>query len=144
MNIKSLVMLSALTACIIPMTAFADMNITNNTNTAATAFAGISPCSNAAGERGIIQPHGQVTIPDFLVGLYCTADCKVEVFMTKNCSGKSISTVTANVRDGVKKIDNHNTNPDGSTIPDSFRIEGSGKNITIEGGPARKWYQLLF
>ena len=118
--------------------AFADITIKNNTNSPATAFAGNSPCSNAAGDRGVMQPHGQVTIPDFLVGMYCTSDCKAQVFMSKNCSGKSVATIIANKREGVKSITNSDKGPN------AYHIEGKGSIVTIEGGPSRKWYELFF
>ncbi len=138
MKMKYLALLGAVTLSITPFAAFADLTIKNNTNSPATAFAGNSPCSNAAGDRGVMQPHGQVVIPDFLVGMYCTSDCKAQVFMSKNCSGKSIATIVANKREGVKSIINN----DNST--NAYHIEGRGNTISIEGGPSRKWYQLFF
>jgi hypothetical protein len=140
MKIKSLAILGALSLSILPITSFADITITNNTNSPATAFAGNSPCSNAAGDRGVIQPHSQIVIADWIVGIYCTTDCKAEIFMTKNCSGKSIATVTANKKDGVKSTISHDDRADG------YRIIGTGKSVSIEGNPQaeRKWYQLFF
>jgi hypothetical protein len=136
MRMKTLALLGALAFSAAPFAAQADITIHNNTNAPATASVSISPCSNAAGDRGVIKPHSSITIPDFLVGLYCTSDCKAQVFMSRNCSGKSIATVTGNVRQGVKNIDNHSVK--------GFRLAGSGKDITIEGGPAKKWYNFLF
>lgn len=137
MKKKHLALLGAMTLSLVPFTAFADITIKNNTNTPATAFAGSSPCSNAAGEKGVMHPHSQVTIPDFLVGMYCNNDCVAQVFMSKNCSGKAIASVTANKRDGIKSVKNNDTSSS------AYHIEGTGKTITIEGGPAKKWYQIF-
>ncbi len=139
MKIKGLALLGALTLSAIPFAANAlgqDMVINNSSNNVATASAGISPCSGSIGDRGIIKPHSNVTIPSWAVGMYCTSDCKAQVYMSKNCSGKSIATVTANVREGVKKIENHGV--------DGYQVVGSGFNVTIEGGPQKKWYEWLF
>lgn len=136
MRMKTLALLGTLTLASVPFAAQADITIHNNTNSPATASVSISPCSNAAGDRGIIMPHSSITIPDFLVGLYCTSDCKAQVFMSRNCSGKSIATVVGNVKQGVKSIDNHNVN--------GFRLAGNGKDISIEGGSANKWYNFIF
>lgn len=140
MKQKSLSILSAIAISVLPIAAFADITITNNTDSAATAYAGNSPCSNAAGDRGVIQPHGKVVIADWIVGIYCTNDCKAEIFMSKNCSGKSIATATANKREGVKSVVSHDDRPDG------YRIVGTGKEVSIEGHPQaeRKWYQLFY
>jgi hypothetical protein len=138
MKMKLLVLLGAVTLSMTPFAAFADITIKNNTSSAATAFAGNSPCSSAAGDRGVMQPHAQVTIPDFLVGMYCSSDCKAQVFMSKNCSGKSIATIVANKREGIKSIANNDSSPNG------YHLEGHGNTISIEGGPSRKWYQLFF
>lgn len=136
MKLKSLLMLSAMTWSMSSAVAYADMLIANNTETAATAYAGSSPCSNAAGDRGVIKPHSSVQVPDFVIGIYCTHNCTAEVFMNKNCSGKSIASVIANKKDGVVSITNHDV--------DGYRVVGTGKSVSVEGGPARKWYQLFF
>ena len=136
MRMKTISLFGALAFATVPFAAQADITIHNNTNSPATASVSISPCSNAAGDRGIIMPHSSITIPDFLVGLYCTSDCKAQVFMSRNCSGSSIATVVGNVREGVKSIENHDAN--------GFRLAGSGKDISIEGSSGKKWYNLLF
>lgn len=136
MKFKNILMLGAIAFCTTSVAAYADMTIANNTNSVATAYAGSSPCSNAAGERGIIQPHGSVQVPDFVIGIYCTHNCTAEVFMSKNCSGKSIASVIANKKDGVVSITNHDV--------DGYRVVGAGKSVAVEGGPARKWYNLFF
>lgn len=136
MKIKHLATIAAFVMSMSSMAAHADLFIANNTDASATAYAGTSPCSNAAGDRGIIKPHGSVQIPDFLVGMYCTNNCKAQVFMSKNCSGKSIATVTANKKQGVIDIENHGI--------EGYQVVGSGKSISIEGGQSRKWYNWFF
>ena len=141
MKIKSLALLGAVALSIIPMAAFADLKITNNTDAPATAFAGNSPCSSSApGGKGVIQPNGGfVEVPDWAVGIYCSSDCRAEVFMSKNCSGKPVATCIGNKRDGIKSCNNHDKRDGG------YRVEGyPGKNIRIEGrAPAKAWYQKL-
>lgn len=139
MKIKSLALLGAIALSTVSYAAYAtgkDMTINNNSDAVATASAGVSPCSGSIGDRGIIKPHSNVVIPSWAVGMYCTSDCKAQVYISKNCSGKSIATVTANVRDGVKKIENHDV--------DGYQVVGSGFNMSIEGAAHKKWYQLLF
>ena len=140
MKIKSLALLGAIALSISPIAAFADLTIINNSNSPATAIAGLSPCSSAApGGKGIIQPGGgRVDVPDWAIGIYCTSDCTAQVYMTKNCTGKSVATCTANKKEGVKSCVNHTKSADG------YRIVGTGKTITIEGTTTRKWYQLFF
>lgn len=128
MRKKLLALFSALSFGIAPLAAHADFTIYNNTNYPATASVATSPCSNAAGERGIIQPHGNVVVPDWAAGLYCTLDCKAQVYMSRNCSGRSAATVIGNTRVGVKKVENHNIN--------GFSVTANGKTIVIQGGPA--------
>jgi len=137
MKLKKLALLGAIAITAAPLAAQADITIYNNTNSPATAYVNNSPCSNAAGSKGIIMPHQSISVPDWAANLFCSHECTANVFMTKNCSGKSVASVTGNTRDGVKKVDNHHVN--------GYRVVGNGKSVTIEGGPQKKkWYQLFF
>lgn len=136
MKIKHLTLLGAITLSTISFAAYADLSITNNTKTGATASAASSPCSGSIGSKGVIAPGGHVEIPDWAVGVYCRTNCTAHVYMSKNCSGKSIATVTANMKDGVVDVINNGV--------DGYHVEGRGKVMTIEGGPSRKWYELFF
>lgn len=139
MKLKSLALLGAISFSIIPLAAFADLTIVNNSSSAATASVTGSPCSSAAGNMGILQPHGgKVVVKDWILNMYCKNGCTGHVYMNRNCSGKSIAEVKASTKDGVTDVQV----ADGST--DAYKIVGRGHNVSIEGGPSRKWYQLFF
>lgn len=136
MKIKCLALLSTVSLSIIPLTAFADLTLVNNTASPATASVTGSPCSSAAGNLGILQPHGgKVVVKDWILNMYCKNGCTGHVYMNRNCSGKSIATVMAKTSDGVTSV---------SDVADGYKIAGMGKSVSIEGGPSRKWYQLFF
>jgi hypothetical protein len=133
MKIKSLALIGAMAICLMPVVATAntganDITIANNSNHTATAY---------AGKKGIIQPHSQITVPGFAIGMYCTNDCEAKVFMDDHCKGKSISTVTLNLKEGIKRV----VDTDNSETP--YHVVGAGRMVSIEGGPQRKWYQLF-
>ncbi len=54
MKLKSLALLGAMSFSIIPLAAFADLTLTNNSNSPATASVTGSPCSSAAGNMGVL------------------------------------------------------------------------------------------
>jgi len=137
MKIKSLALFGALALSIIPLTSFADIIIHNNTNTAATATAGNSQCSGAI-PQGVMKPHTTVTIPDFLADMFCKDGCTANVYMSRNCSGKPIATVEASTAKGITKVTNNDKSATG------YKVVGLGKEISIEGGAAKKWYELFF
>lgn len=140
MKIKSLALLGAITFSVIPYAAFADLTIVNNTSTAATASVVGSPCSSAAGHLGILQPHGgKVVVKDWVMNMYCKHGCTGNVYMNRNCSGKPVATVKASTSEGVISVDVAD-----KTSPDAYKVAGLGKNVSIEGGPSRKWYRLFF
>lgn len=138
MKLKHIALAGAIALGSLPFTAFADMSIVNNTNSPATASVANpkSPCSGVIGDRGIIKPHGTITIPDWAVNMYCKNGCTAHVYMNKNCAGKSIAEVNATTASGVTQVNNQGV--------DGYHIEGIGKTVSIEGGPARKWYEYFF
>ncbi len=100
---------------------YADVSIANNADKPATGFAGASPCSNTAGTLGIIQPGGNVIVPQEALDLYCSKGCEVDVFMSKNCTGKKVAAISAN-KTGVVSVHNFGR---------GYEIHGSGNTITI-------------
>lgn len=108
-----------------PLTAQADMTLTNKTNTPATAIAGFSPCSNIAGSKGIVQPHSSLSVPQAVLDIYCPASCEASIYMSKNCSGRRIAIVTANKTNGVTKIVNLGVK--------GYEVHGSGMNLDVTG-----------
>jgi hypothetical protein len=100
---------------------YADVSITNHTDKPATGFAGASPCSNTAGTLGIILPGGNVVVPQEALDLYCSKGCEVDVFMSKNCSGKKVAAISAN-KTGVVSVHNFGK---------GYEIHGIGNAIEI-------------
>lgn len=133
-RIRSIALLSALTISISPLLAHADVIINNYTNAPGTAYAGMSPCSSVAGDKGIIKAHSKMVVPQFVLDVYCSKSCKANVFMTKNCTGHKIATLTVD-KTGITGISNDNV--------DGYVVSGGGKNVSVNGGPQRKWYEIF-
>lgn len=123
----SLLMLSA--------PAFADVSIANNTNAAATALTTTSPCSSAAGDQGVIKPHSNVVVPQWVVGLYCAFGCDINVYISNNCGGPKIATIHATADRGVTNINNHHVN--------GYKVVGSGFSASIEQDAPKGWFEKL-
>ena len=110
--------------------AYADLKITNNTNTPATSVINNGSCSdNLPNGYGVTQPHSTNAVPDWIIKLAClmhTKDCKAEVHMTNNCSGPVIASVIFDTKKGVQSIQNKDV--------DGYVVSGSGFDINIDGG----------
>lgn len=106
---------------LVSLSCFADVSITNSADKPATGYAGASPCSNTAGPLGIIQPNGSVVVPQEALDIYCSKGCEVDVFMSKNCSGKKVAAISAN-KTGVVSIHN---------LGRGYEIHGNGNSIEI-------------
>lgn len=105
-----------------------DLNVENHTNAYATAKTRTSPCSAIAGSAGVLKPHGNLNISDFVIGMYCNDQCDVDLYLTKNCSGPSASTAHIKHDQGVVSINNHNQG--------KVHVTGSGFNIALEDDSA--------
>lgn len=108
-----------------PLTAQADMLLTNKSSAPATAIAGLSPCSNIAGNKGIAQPHSTLTVPQAVLDVYCPSSCEASIYMSKNCSGHRIAIITANKTKGVTKIVNLGVK--------GYEVHGGGMNLDVTG-----------
>lgn len=135
MKIKSLALLGAITISIIPVAALADITVTNLTKSPATASLESGACSGSV-PPGVIKPGQTLVVKDWIIKQFCKNGCKANLYMDKNCHSKIVATAEVNPTEGVKNI--HNTGVDG------YHVEGGGKYVTLQGGPARKWYQLFF
>ena len=143
MMMKKFALISALAFSAFPLFAYADdISIMNNTNSPGTGYLSgkysDSPCSSDAGTGGVIEPHSSIVLPEYVINLiYCSiSPCKGTIFMSTNCSGRKIATVTIDRRKGVTDITNHNV--------DGYIVSGGGSSISINGGPTKKWYNFLF
>lgn len=136
MTFKKSSLICAIALSVFPLFSYADIDVRNNTKGFGTAKTNLSPCSSTAGDAGIINPDSNLTIPQFVLNLYCAFGCNVEVYMTKNCSGKSIATLTVNPNKGITKINNHNEV--------GYFVLGNGKAASINGGPVKNIFDFIF
>ena|SRR3990167_1096001 len=134
MKIKNLALLGALSLSIIPAIALADITVVNNTKSPASASIEKGPCSGSV-PPGVIKPGQTLNVPAWVIKSYCKNGCKANLYMDKSCHSKVAATAEVNPADGVFNI--HNNDVDG------YHVEGGGSQITLEGGPARKWYQIF-
>ena len=84
-----------------------DLNIINNTDNFSTSIINNGACSTILGDIGISKPNSKSTIPGSKVRLACilnTSNCSADVYMTNNCTGNKIATVTFDVNQGVKLV----------------------------------------
>lgn len=112
---------------IFPLLSYADITFVNNTDYYFTASTHLSPCSSVARGDGILAPHGQATIPKAILSSFCKFfSCDVNVFMSKDCSGKRVAAITMNTRKGITDIKNY----------DRQRVifSGSGSNGSANPG----------
>lgn len=123
---------------ILPITTFADITVTNNTDSYGTAYINRSPCSSMTGGKGIIQPYqSNFVIAQSVLDTFCfMSECVAHVFSTKDCedSGKEIAGVEIDRKKGILHIINYNQK--------RFDIIGSGTRVTIN--PAKKGWRKWF
>jgi len=135
---KKAALLSVLSVILLPIFAHAaDINLVNNTDSYGTGKVGFL-CSDLAGNDGRVKPHSTFTVKQNALDLVCSGTCEAEVFLTKNCSGKTIAKAKLDNKKGVISV----TNLDKV----HYTISGGGTNITIDqitnGWP--KWLDLIF
>lgn len=124
--------------CLLPLIAYAEVKIHNNTDAYGTGKIKNGACSSTLGDSGVMNPHGSMTLSKLeIISLCGFKTCEAYIYMSKDCSGNKLATVSLNV-DGVKNILNHQ--------PDQFSIWGGGSSMTID---AKKyglfdWLKSLF
>lgn len=108
-----------------------DLTTVNNSNHDSTCVVNNGPCSTILGEKyGVTKAHSTNTIPSSKVWLACVRDtknCKANVYMTNNCSGPVVGTVTLNTDTGVTNV--YNTPGSGYVIssqPGTFTVTING------------------
>lgn len=115
----------------LPLSTYAgNLIVSNNTNQDSTSIINHGACSNTLpGGIGITHAHQTNSVPETILKLACltnTTNCQADVYMTSNCTGPAIGTVTLNVSTGITGVYN---------IPGSgYVINGGGFNIQVSGG----------
>lgn len=128
--IKSCFVLSILSVASL---SFADIIITNKTDSYGTGKFNIGPCSSRDGDQGIIQPNSTLNVPSSIFKFCGSSGCQAHIFMSKNCTGKEVATVQVNQASGVLKLDNLD--------PKEFTMTGGGDSITVD--KASGWQNFL-
>ncbi len=103
-----------------------DLLISNNTDLPSTSVINHGLCSTILKDAGVVKPHEQNHIvPSDKVKWACTifpSNCQADVYLTNNCQGPLIASVTFDVNSGIKGIVVHAAN---------YKVIGSGFNITL-------------
>ena len=84
--------------------AASDLTIHNNTDFASTSKSNHGGCSYKLA-HGITEPHTTNTVDKTTVGLACMAsptDCVTDIYITRDCSGPIIATITFDTQTGIK------------------------------------------
>lgn len=134
MSLKQCAIVLASCITFLPLLAKADISVRNNTNGYGTAKTSMSPCSSSV-EAGVIKPKSALDIPQYVLDLYCPFGCDVFLYMTKNCSGNKIATVTIDNQKGVVRVNNHNVQ--------GYVVSGGGNVVNVDGGPAKSLLDFL-
>lgn len=82
-----------------------DLIISNNTDFTSTSVINHGLCSSFLKEAGIVKAHEQNHhVPESKVKLACTifqSNCVADVYLTDNCTGPVIATVTFDTSKGI-------------------------------------------
>lgn len=118
-----------------PLISLADILVHNNSDFFGTGKLTLSPCSSSVGDQGIVHPHSTFNVPQSVLNMLCgLKPCQAQVFLSNNCSGKPLASVTLEAKKGVVSY----TNMD----PMHYRISGGGNDVTLD--PIyRGWKDLL-
>lgn len=86
----------------------ADLTIQNNTDNDSTSVINHGLCSTKVlGQDGITKARTTKVIKEFQLRLACMLspeNCKADVYMTNNCSGDIITTITFSTKSGIKSV----------------------------------------
>ncbi len=83
----------------------------NHTHFDSTSVMNNGVCSTILGDSGITPAGQEKDISDFLVKKACITNqlhCKADVYLTRNCSGPKVATVTLNVNTGIESVTMNN------------------------------------
>jgi hypothetical protein len=107
--------------------------ITNHTNSDMTSKISGNCSSQLLGQAGITPKGGVSDITPSQILLACAASilkgvpCSADIYMSSNCGGASIATVSFDVNKGIIGLSN---------VDPNYTIDYSGFSATISGGPA--------
>ena len=109
MLLKKIMMATVLIAGTSPLFAYTpDLTIENKTIYPSTSVLNGGLCSTSIlGADGITPPKSKKVIKGYQIRLACMLNlenCKADVYMTNNCTGDVISTVTLSVNTGIKAV----------------------------------------
>lgn len=113
----------------LPLMSFAgDLTLVNNTNQDSTSVINNGVCSTILGSTGITKAHSTNVVPESKINLACIlnrSNCKADVYMTNNCTGKVVATVVMDTKKGIKSVD----------IKDkSYQIDAKDFRVELNGG----------
>ena len=137
MHFKIATLISTFIFSTIPLFAYADIIVTDNTNSPATGLVD-GACTSIAGRQGIVQPHGSLTISQSTLNKYCKS-CTLDVYMTKDClfSGHGkIAIAYINKNEGITNI----VMEKGS----NYKINWTKNSAVIEDGSKESIFKKLF
>lgn len=111
----------------------ADLTIVNNTYCPSTTITNNGACSTILGDSGVTKPHSTNVVTAAKIFIACIVNqknCKADIYMTDDCTGPKVATVTFDIYDaGIKSILNYNTKI-------KYAVSGSSFHAELDGGPA--------
>jgi hypothetical protein len=109
----------------LPLMANAGLTITNNTDFDSTSIINNAPICSSSMTGGVTPAHSVNNVPDKTVWWACitnTTNCTADVYLTNNCTGPKIATVTFDVKTGIKSVVMHTSD---------HQITGAGFDIVL-------------
>jgi hypothetical protein len=121
MKIKSLIAVCLISLPI--MVNAAAITITNHTDSYGTGKIN-GTCSNFIGDKGVIQPGQELTVPQEIFDSLCFGmTCTAEIYLSKNCRGNKVAVAKIDPSSGIKSIDNKDSA--------HFTIDYSKTQVTV-------------
>lgn len=111
-----------------------DLMIRNKTQCYSTLVTNHGACSTILGsDIGVANPNSDHPVAGKYVRIACMLNqhnCTADLYLTNNCKGPAVATVTFDIDTGIKTVQNHNSD---------FNVTVSSTapfDATISGGPA--------
>ncbi len=126
---KKIKMAAIALACLPIIASASDLTLVNNTNRDSTSVINNGVCSTILGSAGVTKAHTTNVVPESKINMACIlnrTNCKADVYMTNNCSGKVVATVTMDTKSGVKAV---------AMKDNTYKIMAQGFRVEMEGGP---------
>lgn len=106
--LKKITLLLGISLLSLPLCAYADLTVINDTNRDAAGKVNDSICSGNYGDKGLIHAHTSVTVPENQLMMGCGShlrDCKADIYMTNDCSGDKAGTIIFDVASGITHVE---------------------------------------